>query len=1325
MDEVRTTSSKYHVEIRDACGVVIGDNARVEQHFHLTPTSTSFSRPDLLAAIHHANADLRTSCNTIAGIHLDRAEVAEIVVWATSSDPNQRVGMLLDQPGGGKTVIMRDVLARLEAAKVPVLAIKADNLSGVKNRSDLKDWLGLPIDLEECVGQLAAEGRFIILLDQVDALSLTLTRDQATLEVMLSTLARLRELENVRIIVSCRTFDLRNDPRLSGITLDRKFELHPLEDAEVDRVLQAVRIDPAHLLPGHRTLLKVPLHLDIYVRSIFEDAQQLPLENFKSLQELYGALWRRKVEMISPGAPTVSERCNAVYRLVDVMTKMRQVNAPDAVLDDYADAARHLEKEGLLRREKGRWFFLHPTLFDYCYARRFVAGSRSLSQEVLSGSQGLFERSQIVQVLAYLRGTERSRYLRELTDVLLAPSLRIHLCLLILGWLGALPDPEDDELAIVRRWATDSERRALLMRLLAGSAVWFDLLDRIFLPGHLATDDGAPAESAIYYLRSLINPRTGAVLRRLRPYLGRAQTWDAGIAYCLSYLEDWNDSEALDILCDLLARGATSGREDSCLHHLASSNPAGGCRVLRAYLDERLDSLLKQAGTVSSDGAESDSGFGIRYRDGPTWSRELLGEYAVDELLTTAAQAAPLETVEHLLPWFLRAVWIFTDEASPPKDAYPSDTVFSWGWYEDHRSEGATFGVSMGQALGAVARSMPSLFRSLVERLASTSFLAIHRVIAHAYLAHPITYADDIAAYLLEDMRRLDIGDYSDSHYDSYRLYGAAFAHVDAGRRVELETLILDWRPEWEKRRRKNWGSTQLSFLKNAPRQLLSERALRRLQELEHKFPRFELRPPLGVVSWWIGPPISQESQAKMSDEAWLGAMRKYDDTTEWGALRDDPLKGGVVQLSRAFQEQSKTSPERFYRLAQRFDASISTYYIEAAISGLAESTAPAEWVFDLTRQFAVGIQGEFRRGICRALEKRADAGVPDDLLDMIADWALHDASPEQEIWLTRASNGRSSSFDDALQFGINTNRGAAVEVLCHCAMQRKPPQVERGFQMLEQAADDPSAGVRACVIHHLGSFLNHDEARSLDIFERAMEGHPILLQSQVTERLLYRCYRRNFSRLRRYIEAMLGNADDKTRQAGARLACLAAFHNAEAGDLADRAMQGDKVMRQGATQVYACNLGDWDVGQICESRLRHLMDDPDEDVRAEAGKSFRFLTSDHLDLSRSFIDAFLASPALTLGASPLIEYLKSIACDDCDLTLKAVEHILEIAGGQLFDISTHWARLEDHLAQLPLAVYNCAADSATQVRAMDLFERLLVAGSRSAHGALADWDRR
>ena len=212
---------------------------------------------------------------------------------------------------------------------------------------------------------------------------------------------------------------------------------------------------------------------------------------------------------------------------------------------------------------------------------------------------------------------------------------------------------------------------------------------------------------------------------------------------------------------------------------------------------------------------------------------------------------------------------------------------------------------------------------------------------------------------------------------------------------------------------------------------------------------------------------------------------------------------------------------------------------------------------------------------------------------------------------------------------------------------------------------------------------------------------------------------------MRPFIEALLGAEDDASRQAGARLACLAAFEQGEARTMAERALTGDTVMRRGAAEVYARNLEFSQARETCEASLRRLLDDPDEKVRGQVGTCFNHLRPEHLTDLRPFVEAFIASPSLVPGSEHLIHYLKSVACDDYELALMATSRILDAVGDQVLDMSTHWAVLEADLVQLPLAVYNHASDADVQARAMDVFERLLLLGTRSAHEALADWDRR
>jgi len=440
--------------------------------------------------------------------------------------------------------------------------------------------------------------------------------------------------------------------------------------------------------------------------------------------------------------------------------------------------------------------------------------------------------------------------------------------------------------------------------------------------------------------------------------------------------------------------------------------------------------------------------------------------------------------------------------------------------------------------------------------------------------------------------------------------------------------------------------------------------------------------------------------------------MRKYDDSTDWDAPREDPLKGGVVELSRALVEQVKKDPERFYRLAYRFDANISLYYVGAVISGLTESNAQAGWIFDLVRRFATRLEGEIRRGICWNLKKRGDCEVPDDILDLMTKWALDDPDPSED------------RDEDPHQQGINSNRGVAIEAVCHCGQHRNPPQVERAFLLLEQAADDPSTAVCACVVESLLSLLKENENRVIAIFKRTLTGRPRLLQSPLVHRFLYWTYFRHFPKTRVFIESMLNDSDDATREDGAQLVCLVAFEYAKASKLVEQILHGDTAMRKGAARVYARNLEDSKLETVCEERLRQLMYDPDEKVRAHVGECFEYLRAEHFARLRPFIEEFLASQSLLGGAEHLIKYIKILAPDEHDLALRVTTRILDTVGNEIVDIRTSRALLEHDLVQLPLTVYTHSVDPTTKSHAMDIFERLLLLGSRVAQETLADWDR-
>jgi len=79
--------------------------------------------------------------------------------------------------------------------------------------------------------------------------------------------------------------------------------------------------------------------------------------------------------------------------------------------------------------------------------------------------------------------------------------------------------------------------------------------------------------------------------------------------------------------------------------------------------------------------------------------------------------------------------------------------------------------------------------------------------------------------------------------------------------------------------------------------------------------------------------------------------MKHFDDSTEWGQPGEHFLKGGVVELSRAFKEVVKGNPEQYMTLVEHFDESISSAYFSAFLDGFEESGIDSEKLFDECRK--------------------------------------------------------------------------------------------------------------------------------------------------------------------------------------------------------------------------------------------------------------------------------------------------------------------------------------------------------------------------------------
>lgn len=1266
---------------------------------------------------------LRLHKNTIAntGIHLERDVVQQIVTWSQSKEEDS-LAFLLDDAGMGKTVAMRDVLDALENAGVTVLAIKADQqLSGITSADEIQGRLRLPDTVERLVGLLAGLGPIVVLIDQLDALSLSMAHDQRALDVVLDLIARLRTIPNVRLLLSCRVFDKKNDPRLNRIQTVRQFSLSPLPEEAVKNVLSQIGVNFSQLSETTQKLLRSPLHLDLFVLAL--DGQPVLRHDLTNLQDLYRMLWTNVVVKYLPDGPSAADRVEVISLLTDYMNSNQVTSAPQLILEQAGGghlepAVNYMASAGILLRGPAEWTFLHQTFFDYCFAYRFVSRGGTLSEMILNGEQGLFERAQLIQILAYLRGTAPETYLRELHTLLFSGGLRPHLRELLYRWFGALPEPSVGEWNVARRMLLDNDLRLTFFRVAWRNPGWFAHLKGRALQRYLEGDDQTLDTLVLPYLSSIINEMQAEVVNAISPYAGRGEQWNRRLIQMLSAIRSWHTLEAASLyeqlFPTLLASDSSSIRQ---LDDVAKAYPQSGCRLIRVLFDRTLDNYLagKQNETIGWDSIKREL--------------ESIHRSTIQASLNVVAQAEPKLFLETMLPWLER---VMTLRQERDDDYHFTSDELSNAWDASVYVVNYQLIQALIGALSSLARDKPDEFRPISERLAQLPYETPQQLIVRAYIAAPEVYAGEALNFLLADRRRLELGN---EQYETRQMIKAISPHLSVEQWAELESVILAYDPQWliDLYGLHGRGLVQLRLLKAAPLERLTPHGRRRLEQMDRKiksqWPDYQiLEKPVTHEMVLIGSPIDPDAAAKMSDDNWLGAMKKY----RGNVSHKEFARGGARELGGVLVSLVKIEPERFHRLfMQRVPDDVDDSYVQACLNGLAESDAPAELLFDLVRRFAPHEWRDIQGTIARTLRKRIKDGLPDDLLDLMESFVRAPIKKDEERWIEeQAREGARGGLNHGPYSGyMNSDRGAMMETLIEALNSRGTGEAEqRKWELLEWVASDPSTALRAGAVEDLLDTLNDAGERSVSLFERLMEGHPALIRSFYTQEFLYYGIYRFFPRLKPFIVALMNDEVEECQQRGAELACIATISRRVDSDpegdadMADSLISGPAIWRRGAARIYAHN-ADGKSSDVCFQMLTKLLGDEDIEVRRFVGGVFAFLSDEHIRSHRAFIEAFASSESLQEGFEELMDYLSERALLDPSWTLSVVDLVLN---NEHLSGRDPWFIGGEPLVRLVLRIYNYSdRDKVMRAEAMNLFDRVMGRYPNESTIVLGEWDRR
>ena len=370
---------------------------------------------------------------------IDRKEIDILYTWVKNelSEKDSNVKLLVGNAGVGKSVIIKKVIQRLESDDVKCFAIKADKLqtpAGFTNNEHLEQ-------LRNTFASLIQEKRAVLIIDQIDALSQYINSDRSKLENITALIKLFSDGDksgNVRIIVSCRSFDLDFDPKLSLLGREPQIKLGLLSKEEVEKVLDRLEVGLYKELDDKtKTVLQTPQHLNLFCRVYAKNEKK----EYYSITELYDELWLQTIGLAeSKINKEAAERIlyGLALKIYDDETLTPQWDNDTSELKE----ANYLISEGIIEKTGNRATFFHQSMYDYVFARYYKKEKRSLIQDLLAKEkhQGIFMRSTVNFVLDYERAKNEKQYKEDVKTILFSGKIRTHIQLMSL-W--AMANRED------------------------------------------------------------------------------------------------------------------------------------------------------------------------------------------------------------------------------------------------------------------------------------------------------------------------------------------------------------------------------------------------------------------------------------------------------------------------------------------------------------------------------------------------------------------------------------------------------------------------------------------------------------------------------------------------------------------------------------------------------------------------------------------------------------------------------------------------------------------------------------------------------------------
>lgn len=377
----------------------------------------------------------------IGGERIPRPEVKEILQHL---DDGSKTMLLEGGPGAGKSCVLLNLVDQLEQdpdAPYQVIYLQTKEFDGIGNGTD-RISQELDHDLPRKIARFAECHPVVVAMDSLDVIAIS--TGGAAFRYFSSLIDQLRNIPNIFIVASCRTFDVAYDSRLRAIPWEKRISVKPWDwKEEIVPLFEKWGWNASQVGDRQKCLLSSPYMLWIYhelrqqgmVPTQSNDIDLLSGYLKFSLNEKMGEPSRKRIEK---SLHRIALRMLARHRM-EIMEEETELQEEDIRI---LQSLHILEKSGHSNLRFG-----HQTYLDLILVTNAIRQGKTLSAYAGELPPVPFVRPIVRTHFFYLRSHNSERFRQELRGLLDSSQIAFHLKRLMVSSLAeVMPEPNDQAL---------------------------------------------------------------------------------------------------------------------------------------------------------------------------------------------------------------------------------------------------------------------------------------------------------------------------------------------------------------------------------------------------------------------------------------------------------------------------------------------------------------------------------------------------------------------------------------------------------------------------------------------------------------------------------------------------------------------------------------------------------------------------------------------------------------------------------------------------------------------------------------------------------------